>query len=92
MTRLDQLIKRLQRLSGENPVAYVKLLPEEWPEIAGIIEDALRMGWLRQNALPGYSQSGTAWSIHCSVGNMSTWPALTEAIDKARTTTKETKE
>ena len=44
---MNYLIKRLQRLSGANPVAYVKLLPEDWPEIAGIIEDALRYRFIR---------------------------------------------
>ena len=77
---MTELIKRLQRLSGENPVAYVKLLPEDWPEIAGIIEDAARYRWLRdagadeRNRLEHYAG-----------------PALEEAIDAARTTTKETK-
>lgn len=31
------LLTRLQRLSGENPVARVILLPEDWPEIEELI-------------------------------------------------------
>ena len=31
------MLTRLQRLSGENPVARVILLPEDWPEIEELI-------------------------------------------------------
>lgn len=34
---MTDLLTRLQRLSGENPVARVILLPEDWPEIEELI-------------------------------------------------------
>lgn len=34
---MTDLLTRLQRLSGENPVARVILLPEDWPEIERMI-------------------------------------------------------
>jgi hypothetical protein len=38
---MTDLIKRLYRLAGDNPVQSVKLKPEDWPEIERLIEDAL---------------------------------------------------
>ncbi len=34
---MTDLVTRLQRLSGPNPVARVILLPEDWPEIEELI-------------------------------------------------------
>ncbi len=34
---MTDLVTRLRRLSGENPVARVILLPEDWPEIERMI-------------------------------------------------------
>ncbi len=34
---MTDLVTRLQRLSGPNPVARVILLPEDWPEIERMI-------------------------------------------------------
>ena len=39
---MTDLLTRLQRLSGENPVARVILLPEDWPEIERLVTDAAR--------------------------------------------------
>ncbi len=39
---MTELVTRLQRLSGPNPVARVILLPEDWPEIERIMKDAER--------------------------------------------------
>lgn len=39
---MTDLVTRLQRLSGSNPVARVILLPEDWPEIERIMKDAER--------------------------------------------------
>ena len=38
---MTDLVTRLQRLSGENPVARVILLPEDWPEIERLIKSAV---------------------------------------------------
>ena len=37
---MTDLVTRLQRLSGDNPVARVILLPEDWPEIEELIAAA----------------------------------------------------
>ena len=37
---MTDLVTRLQRLSGSNPVAFVKLVPEDWPEIERLIAAA----------------------------------------------------
>jgi len=34
---VTDLITRLQRLSGDNPVSRVILLPEDWPEVEKLI-------------------------------------------------------
>lgn len=47
MTRITKLTDRLRRLSGDNPVSYVKVLPEDWAELDGILADAERYRWLR---------------------------------------------
>ena len=39
---MSDLITRLRRLSGPNPVQSVKLTPEDWPEIERIMKDAER--------------------------------------------------
>lgn len=39
---MTDLVTRLQRLSGSNPVARVILLPEDWPEIERLVTDAAR--------------------------------------------------
>jgi len=44
---MTDLVTRLQRLSGSNPVARVILLPEDWPEIERLIADADRHRWMR---------------------------------------------
>jgi len=38
---MTDLVTRLQRLSGDNPVAFVKLLPEDWPEIERLLKSAV---------------------------------------------------
>lgn len=86
---MTDLLKRLSRLSGDNPVQWVKVTPDDWAELGAMVEDAERMDWLRKNALPGYSQAGTPWSIHCSRGNIKTWPELIRDLDAARNTTNE---
>lgn len=39
---MTDLVTRLQRLSGPNPVARVILLPEDWPEIERLIDAATK--------------------------------------------------
>ena len=38
---MTDLVTRLQRLSGSNPVARVILLPEDWPEIERLLKSAV---------------------------------------------------
>ena len=41
--QVADLITRLQRLSGPNPVARVILLPEDWPEIERLLKSAVEL-------------------------------------------------
>ena len=38
---MTDLVTRLQRLEGANPVARVILLPEDWPEIERLLKSAV---------------------------------------------------
>ena len=38
---MTDLVTRLQRLSGSNPVARVILLPEDWPEIERLLKSVV---------------------------------------------------
>ena len=38
---MTDLVTRLQRVSGEDPVARVILLPEDWPEIERLLKSAV---------------------------------------------------
>lgn len=85
MTRIEQLRQRF--VAG---MAQGNISAEDWEEeFLPMLEDAARWRFLRNNALPGYSQSGTPWSVHYSRERLSNWPEIQKMIDSARTTTKE---
>ncbi len=76
---MTDLITRLQRLSGDNPVAFVKLTADDWPDIAELIADAERHRWLRD-------ASGCSIEMPMGRGYLSSFCGndLSEAIDNAR--------
>jgi hypothetical protein len=47
-------------------------------------EDAARYRWLRDNANPGYTQSGKPWAVMFSSERVENWQEMERAIDAAR--------
>jgi hypothetical protein len=45
--------------------------------------DARRYRWLRDNANPGFTQSGRPWAVMYSSASVSTWPQLEACLDAA---------
>lgn len=58
------LLRRLSRLSGPNPVAYVKLTQDDAEAVERLVEDARRYRHIRDHADPGEIPGGVVWQFH----------------------------
>lgn len=63
---IDALQARIAELEARNAVSE---------------RDAERWRWIRENANPGFTQSGKPWGLLCASLEVRTWPQIEAAID-----------